>query len=88
MGSPEDIGAEVYGQSGYTASARNLGGVSLSSDGIFNDGHDQQLVASSGTVAGDLTGSLMVPVCAEPGVRRCGPGSPGPRWRCAGRRDR
>ena len=59
---PEDVCETVYAEEGYDASAANLSGVSLDSDGIFADGVDQQMVTISGSPTAGYTATLTVPV--------------------------
>jgi protocatechuate 3,4-dioxygenase beta subunit len=60
---PEDICAEVYNNvDGYSSSVRTLSGVSLESDGVFQDGWSRELGSMSGSVGSGLTTSLTVPV--------------------------
>ena len=60
---PEDVCAEVYAQSGYESSVRNLASISLSSDNVFSDdGASSQLAEVSGDVSSGLTAKLVVPV--------------------------
>jgi protocatechuate 3,4-dioxygenase beta subunit len=57
---PQAECALVYATSGYTGSAANLRNVSLSSDGIFSDGSDTQLVDISGDTTNGFAASLEV----------------------------
>ncbi|KUN99656.1 intradiol ring-cleavage dioxygenase [Streptomyces caeruleatus] len=59
---PKDVCDTVYASAGYAASVRNLSGLSLETDGIFSDGHDQQLAVMEGSVARGYTAKLTVPV--------------------------
>ncbi|MFJ8634909.1 intradiol ring-cleavage dioxygenase [Streptomyces sp. NPDC093568] len=59
---PEDVCDTVYATDGYEASVRNLSGLSLETDGIFSDGHDQQLATVTGGVREGYTATLTVPV--------------------------
>lgn len=59
---PEDVCDIVYASDGYERSVGNLSGLSLESDGIFSDGHDQQMAAMKGSVARGYTATLTVPV--------------------------
>lgn len=59
---PKDVCETVYASDGYGRSVDNLSGLSLETDGIFSDGHDQQLAAMKGSVARGYTATLTVPV--------------------------
>jgi protocatechuate 3,4-dioxygenase beta subunit len=59
---PKDVSETVYATDGYGESVRNLGELSLESDMVFSDGHDQQLATVKGSVAGGYTATLTVPV--------------------------
>ena len=59
---PQDVCETVYAEEGYDASASNLSGVSLDSDGIFADGVDQQMVTISGSPSAGYTATLTVAV--------------------------
>lgn len=59
---PKDVCDTVYGTEGYGQSVTNLSGVSLETDGIFSDGHDQQLATMKGSVSGGYTATLTVAV--------------------------
>ncbi|MFB6931764.1 intradiol ring-cleavage dioxygenase [Streptomyces sp. HUAS 31] len=59
---PKDVCETVYASDGYERSVGNLSGLSLETDGIFSDGHDQQLAAMKGSVARGYTATLTVPV--------------------------
>ncbi|MER5940880.1 intradiol ring-cleavage dioxygenase [Streptomyces sp. NPDC001928] len=59
---PKDVCDTVYATDGYDESVRNLTNLSLETDGIFNDGYDQQLAAMKGSAADGYTATLTVPV--------------------------
>ncbi|MGW6732201.1 intradiol ring-cleavage dioxygenase [Streptomyces sp. NPDC055013] len=59
---PKDVCETVYATDGYDESVRNLSSLSLETDGIFSDGHDQQLAATKGSAAEGYTATLTVPV--------------------------
>lgn len=59
---PKDVCDTVYASDGYGRSVTNLSRLSLETDGIFSDGHDQQMAAMKGSVAGGYTADLTVPV--------------------------
>jgi protocatechuate 3,4-dioxygenase beta subunit len=60
---PEDACVAAYATAGYEDSARNLGGVSLLSDGVFgNDGGVHQLGTMEGDAANGFAVTLAVPV--------------------------
>lgn len=59
---PKDVCDTVYASDGYGRSVPNLSRLSLETDGIFSDGHDQQMAAMKGSVAGGYTADLTVPV--------------------------
>ncbi|CAM5491474.1 intradiol ring-cleavage dioxygenase [Streptomyces aurantiogriseus] len=59
---PEDVCDTVYATDGYSQSAQNLGRLSLETDNIFSDGHDQQLATMTGSVEKGYTATLTVPV--------------------------
>lgn len=59
---PEDICDAVYASSGYSGSASNLAGVSLSSDGIFRDGVNDQMATVTGNVTDGYVAVLNVGV--------------------------
>ena len=52
----------VYATSGYSSSATNLGGVSLSSDMVFSDGATLETPAISGDPASGIAASIQVAV--------------------------
>lgn len=60
---PKSTCDEVYAESGYEQSVRNLASLSLETDGIFrDDGGERQLVSISGDVGGGYAATLIVPV--------------------------
>ncbi|MGP4084131.1 intradiol ring-cleavage dioxygenase [Streptomyces sp. KR55] len=59
---PKDVCDTVYATDGYSQSVQNLGQLSLETDNIFSDGHDQQLAAVTGSVEKGYTATLTVPV--------------------------
>ncbi|ANS66571.1 intradiol ring-cleavage dioxygenase [Streptomyces lincolnensis] len=59
---PQDVSETVYATDGYGESVRNLGELSLESDMVFRDGHDQQLATVTGSTGRGYTASLTVPV--------------------------
>lgn len=59
---PEDVCDTVYATEGYERSVANLRQLSLESDSVFRDGHDQQLAAMKGSVEEGYTASLTVAV--------------------------
>lgn len=61
---PQDVCAAVYATDGYEQSVGNLARVSLATDGIFADGYDAQLAATTGSVAAGYAATLTVPVTA------------------------
>ncbi|WP_109528148.1 MULTISPECIES: peptidase associated/transthyretin-like domain-containing protein [Nocardia] len=83
---PQDVCESVYAYDpGYSASTRNMSGVTLASDNVFGDGWDAELAKISGTPATGLTVSLTVGVAAKsqntPSDAGSGrpPGAGGPR---------
>ncbi|MEZ5254435.1 MAG: intradiol ring-cleavage dioxygenase [Microthrixaceae bacterium] len=62
MAFPEDISTEIYGDSRYPSSARNLSQISLDRDMVFRDGVSLQMAAMTGEVASGLTATLTAPV--------------------------
>jgi len=62
MAMPQDTCQQVYATTGYEASVTNLARVSLKTDMVFSDGYSLQLGTMSGSVGGDLTATLAVPV--------------------------
>jgi protocatechuate 3,4-dioxygenase beta subunit len=61
---PQDVCEAAYAAEGYEASVENLSRVSLATDGIFSDGYDAQLAATTGSVGRGYTATLTVPVTA------------------------
>lgn len=61
---PQDVCEAAYATDGYEASVENLSRVTLASDGIFSDGYDAQLAATTGSVGRGYTATLTVPVTA------------------------
>jgi protocatechuate 3,4-dioxygenase beta subunit len=59
---PKDVCDAVYASEGYGSSVDNLGRLSLESDSVFRDGHDQQLAVVKGSVAGGYTATLTIAV--------------------------
>lgn len=59
---PEDVCDTVYATEGYEASVPNLRRLSLETDMVFRDGHDQQLATVKGGVAQGYAASLTVAV--------------------------
>ncbi|MGQ0466294.1 MAG: dioxygenase family protein [Sporichthyaceae bacterium] len=59
---PEDACREVYASQGYERSVANLRRVSLERDGVFADGHDQQVAEVTGSVKSGYLATLGVPV--------------------------
>jgi protocatechuate 3,4-dioxygenase beta subunit len=58
----DSVFSAIYASSGYSASAGNLAGTSLSRDNVFSDGAGLQVAATSGSVSGGYTASLQVAV--------------------------
>jgi hypothetical protein len=52
----------VYATEGYERSVDNLGRLSLETDGVFRDGHDQQLATVRGSVREGYRATLTVAV--------------------------
>jgi protocatechuate 3,4-dioxygenase beta subunit len=59
---PKDVCDTVYATDGYSESVTNLSRLSLETDNIFSDGHDQQLAAVTGSTEKGYTATLTVPV--------------------------
>ncbi|MDQ1047104.1 intradiol ring-cleavage dioxygenase [Streptomyces sp. V4I2] len=59
---PKDVSDTVYTTDGYSQSVTNLSELSLESDSVFSDSHDQQLAAVTGSVGQGYTATLTVPV--------------------------
>ncbi|MEV0059939.1 dioxygenase [Nocardia sp. NPDC050718] len=75
---PQDSCEAVFAaDSGYSASIRNMSGVSLSSDNVFGDGWDAELATVTGTPATTMAVSLTVGVAAKSQNTQSGNGSPG-----------
>ncbi|RBO96983.1 dioxygenase family protein [Nocardia puris] len=78
---PEEVCTEVFAyDSGYSASVRNLSGVTLASDNVFGDGWDAEMATVAGTPATGLAVSLTIGVAAksENVESGTGPGGGGP----------
>jgi hypothetical protein len=58
----DSVFSAIYASSGYSASAGNLSGTSLSRDNVFSDGAGLQVASTSGSVPGGYTASLQVAV--------------------------
>lgn len=52
----------MYATEGYERSVTHLRSLSIESDGVFGDGHDQQLATVTGSVDEGFGASLTVPV--------------------------
>ncbi|MEU6351236.1 intradiol ring-cleavage dioxygenase [Streptomyces sp. NPDC047072] len=59
---PKDVCDTVYATKGYESSVANLRPLSLESDMVFSDGHDQQLAVVKGSVEEGYTATLTVAV--------------------------
>ncbi|WP_338897783.1 intradiol ring-cleavage dioxygenase [Streptomyces sp. TG1A-60] len=59
---PKDVCDTVYATDGYSQSVTTLGQLSLETDGVFSDGHEQQLADMEGSVEKGYTATLTVPV--------------------------
>jgi protocatechuate 3,4-dioxygenase beta subunit len=59
---PKDVCDTVYATEGYESSVDNLDRLSLESDSVFRDGHDQQLAAAKGSVEEGYTATLTIAV--------------------------
>ena len=60
---PEAACRQVYeGADGYGASVRHLSQLSLERDGVFRDGADRQLAATTGSITAGYAAALVVPV--------------------------
>ncbi|KKD05093.1 intradiol ring-cleavage dioxygenase [Streptomyces sp. WM6386] len=59
---PEDVCDTVYATEGYEESVPNLAELSLETDSIFRDGHDQQLATVKGSAAEGYAATLTVAV--------------------------
>ncbi|MFD3503318.1 intradiol ring-cleavage dioxygenase [Streptomyces sp. NPDC058676] len=58
----KDVCDTVYATDGYGGSVTNLGRLSLETDSIFSDGHEQQVATTTGDVEKGYTATLTVPV--------------------------
>jgi protocatechuate 3,4-dioxygenase beta subunit len=59
---PKEVCDAVYATDGYDRSVQNLSQLSLETDNIFSDGHDQQMATVEGSVEKGYTATLTVPV--------------------------
>jgi protocatechuate 3,4-dioxygenase beta subunit len=59
---PKDVCDTVYATEGYESSVDNLGRLSLESDSVFRDGHEQQLAVVKGSAAEGYTATLTIAV--------------------------
>ncbi len=59
---PKDVCDTVYATDGYSDSVRNLGQLSLETDTVFSDGHEQQMATLKGDATRGYTATLTVPV--------------------------
>ncbi|WP_328872649.1 intradiol ring-cleavage dioxygenase [Streptomyces sp. NBC_00287] len=59
---PQDVCDTVYATDGYSQSVANLSRLSIETDNIFSDGHEQQLAAVTGSAEKGYTAALTVPV--------------------------
>jgi protocatechuate 3,4-dioxygenase beta subunit len=59
---PKDVCDTVYATEGYERSVDNLGRLSLETDMVFRDGHDQQLATVRGSVREGYRATLTVAV--------------------------
>lgn len=59
---PQDAADGVFGLPGYVGSAENLSQLTLETDGIFADGHTQQLAALTGDLESGYAFSIDVPI--------------------------
>ncbi|MBC9727687.1 intradiol ring-cleavage dioxygenase [Streptomyces sp. TRM68367] len=59
---PKDVCDTVYATDGYDRSVTHLAELSLESDSVFSDGHDQQLAAAKGSAGDGYTATLTVAV--------------------------
>jgi protocatechuate 3,4-dioxygenase beta subunit len=59
---PKDVCDTVYATQGYEQSVDHLGRLTLESDSVFRDGHDQQLAAVEGSVEEGYTATLTIAV--------------------------
>jgi protocatechuate 3,4-dioxygenase beta subunit len=78
---PEDVCRTVYARSAYDGSAANLSDVTLESDGIFSDSHEQQVATVTGSVSRGYTAAIEVPIDLDTANEMTGgggaPGGPG-----------
>ncbi|WP_278263621.1 dioxygenase [Nocardia sp. AG03] len=75
---PQDACETVFAaDSGYTASTRNMSGVTLSSDNVFGDGWDAELATVTGTPATAMAVSLTVGVADKSQNTQSDSGFPG-----------
>ncbi len=58
----QDVCDTVYATDGYSGSVTNLGRLSLETDSIFSDSHEQQMATTTGSVEKGYTATLTVPV--------------------------
>lgn len=73
----EAASREVYTRSEYGNSLSNLNGISLDSDGIFSDGHEQQLAKITGDVSKGFTLSIDVAINTNTEQQTSMGGAPG-----------
>ena len=73
----EDVCRTVYARSAYDGSAANLSDVTLESDGIFSDSHEQQLATVSGSVSRGYTATIEVPIDLDTANEMSGGGGGG-----------
>ncbi|MGW0597149.1 intradiol ring-cleavage dioxygenase [Streptomyces sp. NPDC002776] len=59
---PQDVCEAVYATDGYSRSVANLSQLSIGTDNIFSDGHDQQLATVTGSTGKGYTATLTIPV--------------------------
>ncbi|MGW1953680.1 intradiol ring-cleavage dioxygenase [Streptomyces sp. NPDC001920] len=59
---PKDVCDTVYATDGYGDSVRNLGQLSLETDNVFSDGHEQQMATLKGDATQGYRATLTVPV--------------------------
>ena len=74
---PEDVCRAVYARSAYDGSAANLSDVTLESDGIFSDSHEQQLATVKGSVSSGYTATIEVPIDLDTANEMSGGGGEG-----------
>lgn len=75
---PEDVCRTVYARSAYDGSAANLSDVTLESDGIFSDSHDQQLATVTGSVSKGYSATIEVPIDLDTANEMSGGGGGAP----------